>query len=162
MICDLQWAMINDLSEPYLALRTCLDIFDLNFQFEVSQMYKWEMKVLMGFRYSDWNLLVWHLVKFNFHLHNQYLSADNSIFLIIPSSSGKHFFCVSFQSMKHFSVCHSRVWLATRRQITVGLLDQFWKRRSSYGKAKLAIGWIFSLMKNLSWLRKGSTLNFFH
>ena len=23
MICDLQWAMINDLSEPYLALRTC-------------------------------------------------------------------------------------------------------------------------------------------
>ena len=23
MICDLQWSMINDLSEPYLALRTC-------------------------------------------------------------------------------------------------------------------------------------------
>ena len=26
MICDLQWAMINDLSEPYLALRTCFHI----------------------------------------------------------------------------------------------------------------------------------------
>ena len=24
MICDLQWSMIHDLSEPYLALRTCL------------------------------------------------------------------------------------------------------------------------------------------
>ena len=26
MICDFQWAMINDLSEPYLALRTCLKV----------------------------------------------------------------------------------------------------------------------------------------
>ena len=27
VICDLQWSMINDLSEPYLALRTCLGDF---------------------------------------------------------------------------------------------------------------------------------------
>ena len=52
MICDLQWAMINDLSEPYLALRTCSlkNIWCEVPRYEVFRQGSWLIMIIISHR----------------------------------------------------------------------------------------------------------------